>query len=206
MFDVDGFVADCRTSLTESHPALAVKELLGRAVAEPDAVATALQAEPGVVVLHRSPDLTLLSVVIAAGLPPTLPHDHRMWAVVGIYGGQEDNQFFRRADGALVDSGGRSLAHVPTPSPWATTLIHAIHNPLQHSALAAIHVYGGDLVAAERSMWTRPDFDEQPYDDTKVLSGGGIRTTPRQPRRGSVCVPPPVCGAHRTQKRSRPRR
>ena len=40
MFDVDGFVADCRTSLTESHPALAVKELLGRAVAEPDAVAT----------------------------------------------------------------------------------------------------------------------------------------------------------------------
>ena len=174
MFDVDGFVADCRTSLTESHPALAVKELLGRAVAEPDAVATALQAEPGVVVLHRSPDLTLLSVVIAAGLPPTLPHDHRMWAVVGIYGGQEDNQFFRRADGTLVDSGGRSLGASDTLA-MGDDMIHAIHNPLQHSALAAIHVYGGDLVAAERSMWTRPDFDEQPYDDTKVLSGGGIR-------------------------------
>lgn len=46
---------------------------------------------------------------------------------------------------------------------------------LGHEALAAIHVYGGDLIAAERSMWTGPGYDEQPYDDTKVLGRGGIR-------------------------------
>jgi predicted metal-dependent enzyme (double-stranded beta helix superfamily) len=137
-------------------------------------VSTALQAEPGVELLHRSDDLTVLSVVIAAGLPATLPHDHRMWAVVGIYGGQEDNQFFRRADGALVESGGRSLRASDTLAMGDDT-IHAIHNPLDHSALAAIHVYGGDLIAAERSMWTQPDLDEQPYDDTRVIGGGGIR-------------------------------
>ena len=28
-----------------------------------------------------------------------------MWALVGIYGGQEDNQFFRRADSGLAESG-----------------------------------------------------------------------------------------------------
>jgi predicted metal-dependent enzyme (double-stranded beta helix superfamily) len=27
-----------------------------------------------------------------------------MWALVGIYGGQEDNQFFRRADSGLAES------------------------------------------------------------------------------------------------------
>jgi predicted metal-dependent enzyme (double-stranded beta helix superfamily) len=53
--------------------------------------------------------------------------------------------------------------------------IHAIRNPLDHSALAAIHVYGGDLIGAARSMWTRPSYDEQPYDDTKVVGPGGFR-------------------------------
>ena len=27
------------------------------------------------------------------------PHEHRMWAVIGMYGGQEDNAFYRRAAG-----------------------------------------------------------------------------------------------------------
>jgi predicted metal-dependent enzyme (double-stranded beta helix superfamily) len=53
--------------------------------------------------------------------------------------------------------------------------IHAICNPLARGATAAIHVYGGDLVGAERSMWTRPGYEEQPYDDTKVVGRGGIR-------------------------------
>jgi predicted metal-dependent enzyme (double-stranded beta helix superfamily) len=53
--------------------------------------------------------------------------------------------------------------------------IHAIRNPLDHSTLAAIHVYGGDLIGAERSMWTGASYDEQPYDDSQVVGRGGIR-------------------------------
>jgi len=174
VFDIDAFVAECRMTLAESQPVLAVKEILDRAVAEPAAVATALNAQPGVVVLHRSADVTVVSVVIPAGLPQTLPHDHRMWAVVGIYEGQEDNQFFRRAESGLVESGRRSLGVSDTLAMGDDT-IHAIRNPLEHRALAAIHVYGGDLIGTERSMWTRPGFDEQPYDDTRVIGPGGFR-------------------------------
>ena len=36
------------------------------------------------------------------------PHEHRMWAVIGMYGGQEDNAFFRRAP--AVSSRGRQGA------------------------------------------------------------------------------------------------
>jgi predicted metal-dependent enzyme (double-stranded beta helix superfamily) len=174
VFDVDAFVAECQTSLAESQPMLAINEILERAVAQPDAVASALHAEPGVTVLHRDADLTVVSVVIPAGLPPSLPHDHRMWALVGIYGGQEDNQFFRRADRGLAESGGRSLRVSDTLAMGDDT-IHAIRNPLDHGALAAIHVYGGDLIGAERSMWTRPGYDEQPYDDTTVIGRGGFK-------------------------------
>jgi predicted metal-dependent enzyme (double-stranded beta helix superfamily) len=123
--------------------------------------------------LFRGPDLTILSVVVPAGARRSLPHDHRMWALVGIYGGQEDNHFFRRTKGGLDESGGRSLRVSDTLAMGAET-IHTIENPLERSALAALHVYGGDLMGATRSMWTVPDHEEQPYDDTKVL-GAPIR-------------------------------
>jgi predicted metal-dependent enzyme (double-stranded beta helix superfamily) len=76
-------------------------------------------------------------------------------------------------------SSGATAAGWPRAAAAACTLamgddtIHAICNPLGHESLAAIHVYGGDLLAADRSMWT--DDGEAPYDDTVVIGGGGIR-------------------------------
>lgn len=174
MFDIEVFVDECKTALNQSQPMLAIKDILERAVAAPADVSNGVKAESGVELLYRSDDLTIVSVVVPPGLPKTLPHDHRMWALVGIYGGQEDNQFFRRENGTLVTSGGRSI-HTADTLAMGDDTIHSICNPLEHSALAAIHVYGGDLVAAERSMWTKPGFTEAPYDDKKVVGGAGIR-------------------------------
>lgn len=153
---------------------LAIKDLLARAVADPGAIEAALDAKPGVDVLHRDDELTVASVVVPAGLPPSLPHDHRMWAVVGIYGGQEDNRFFRRATTGLEESGGRSVTASETLALGADA-VHAICNPLEHSALAAVHVYGGDLLGANRSMWTVPEYEERPYDEKEALRGGRFR-------------------------------
>ena len=173
MFDLDAFIAECVAARAESEPRRAINEVLERAVSRPEDVTNALNAKPGVELLYRSDDLTLLSVVVPAGAPGSLPHDHRMWAAVGIYAGQEDNSFFRRGEERIEPSGGRSLAVSDTLLMGGDT-IHAIKNPLSQSALAALHVYGGDLLGAERSMWTVPGFDEEPYDDARVL-GAPIR-------------------------------
>jgi predicted metal-dependent enzyme (double-stranded beta helix superfamily) len=177
-FDLETFIDDCKRALGESTPMLAVKELVERAVADPAGVAKALP-EKGVTVMVRSPDLTVVSVVVPGGLPKarSIPHDHRMWAVVGIYAGQEDNEFFRRTDQSLVGSGGRSL-RMSDSLVMGDDTIHAVHNPLDHGSLAAIHVYGGDLVGTQRSMWTEPGYVEQPYDETKVVGRGGFRQSP----------------------------
>ena len=37
------------------------------------------------------------------------PHDHRMWAVIGIYSGREENTFFRRAEQGLKRHGTKQL-------------------------------------------------------------------------------------------------
>ena len=42
-----------------------------------------------------------------------MPHDHRMWAVIGIYTGRENNIFWRRlpADAdRLIEAAGRAFA------------------------------------------------------------------------------------------------
>src|SRR4051812_40598001 len=174
VFNVDAFVADRETVLADAQPLLAIKEILDRAVAEPDAVSATLQAKPGVEVLHRSSDLTVLSVVVPARLPATVPHDHRMWALVGIYGGQEDNQFFRRADTGLVESGGRSLRVSDTLAMGDDT-IHAIRNPLDRSALAAIHVYGGGLLGGRPGMWGTARAHKGAGRDTPEGGLGGVR-------------------------------
>ena len=106
MFDLDQFAADCRAALAEDASHKAVREVLARAVADPGAVLTAL-GEPqrgGVHKLYHGDDLTILNVI----WPPymtIMPHNHLMWAVIGIYTGREDNIFWRRLpDAALVDT------------------------------------------------------------------------------------------------------
>ena len=45
--------------------------------------------------LNQSTDLTVLNVVWAP-MMTMMPHNHQMWAVIGIYTGREDNIFWRR--------------------------------------------------------------------------------------------------------------
>ena len=47
--------------------------------------------------------------------------------------------------------------------------VHAVTNPTTSFA-GAIHVYGGDFFATERSEWTGPRYREQPYDVERVLA------------------------------------
>ena len=77
----------------------AVREVLARAVSEPGAVIDAL-GEPKrgeVQNIHQSPELTIINVVWAPYMT-VMPHNHEMWAVIGIYTGREDNMFWRRID------------------------------------------------------------------------------------------------------------
>ena len=91
-FDTDEFVAACRAAAAETEPHRAVRDLLQRTMAAPDDVADALRPEQGgLTLLHQSDDLTVVHVVWAPGMR-IYPHDHQMWAVIGIYGGDFVNE------------------------------------------------------------------------------------------------------------------
>jgi predicted metal-dependent enzyme (double-stranded beta helix superfamily) len=165
MFDVDELVAGCRSALEEAEPRLAVRDVLHRALERPSEVGDALRPESaGITLLHRSDDLTVLHAVWAPGMR-LFPHDHRMWAAIGIYTGQEDNAYFRRTRagaGGLTDSGGTSLTERDVLL-LGDDAIHAVSNPLGRLT-GAIHVYGGDFVDHPRSQWGPGPVEERPYE------------------------------------------
>lgn len=103
----------------------------------------------------------MLNVIWAPGMS-IYPHDHRMWAVIGIYGGREDNTFYRRSAQGLVQAGGKELETRDTIL-LSETVIHAVTNPLRRLT-GAIPIYGGDFFSLPRSEFDPVTFEERPYD------------------------------------------
>jgi predicted metal-dependent enzyme (double-stranded beta helix superfamily) len=172
MFDKEQFIADCRTALGGSHASRDVREVVARSVSDPDSVVRAL-GEPkpgGIEPIHRSPELTIINVF----WPPhmvIMPHNHAMWAVIGVYGGREDNILWRRLmdepDGRVEAAGAKSLC-TRAALAFGPDVIHSVVNP-SSKVTGAIHVYGGDFFGAERSEWDPDSLKERPYDMQKAL-------------------------------------
>ena len=95
-----------------------------------------------------------------------MPHDHRMWAVIGVYSGREDNIFWRRVAGGaggLIEAAGAKSLGERCAEPLERDVIHSVTNPLERLT-AAIHLYGGDFYGAKRSDWDPETLLERDYD------------------------------------------
>lgn len=167
MFDLDKLVADCREAHAADRSSKTISEVVRRAVSDPGGLLRAL-GEPdcaNVKELFRSPDLSILNVVWAPGMM-IMPHNHHMWAIIGVYGGREDNIFWRRitddGEGQLEAAGAHSLG-VKDTQPLGEDIIHSVINPTSKFT-AAIHVYGGDFFGTHRSEWDPDTLTEHPSD------------------------------------------
>jgi predicted metal-dependent enzyme (double-stranded beta helix superfamily) len=173
MFDLDQFVADCRAALAADRGGhRAVREVVARAVSAPGAVLKGLgePARAQVQKLHHSPDLTILNVVWGP-MMTVMPHNHRMWAVIGMYTGCEDNIFWRRLPGdaaARLEAAGAQALRARDCVALGRDLIHSVTNPIPRLT-GAIHVYGGDFFGAERSEWDPETLEEGPYSVEKTM-------------------------------------
>jgi len=165
-------VERCQAALQAADPQRSVEEILLEAAHDP-AIAAAIAertkfASLADLAIHRSDSLTLL----AGALPPgftAAPHNHNLWSVVSVCAGQEDNEFFERTAEGLKPVGRRSIV-APGVLANAADVIHAIRNPLD-VPLVALHAYGGDLFAVDRSNWDPDTHEEIPFDWRKVRSG-----------------------------------
>jgi len=94
-----------------------------------------------------------------------------MWAVVGVYCGREDNIFWRRAadDNSRIEAAGARSIGAGEARSLGRNIIHSVTNPTSNFT-GAIHVYGGDFFAVERSEWNPESLMEQPFDVDKNMA------------------------------------
>jgi predicted metal-dependent enzyme (double-stranded beta helix superfamily) len=172
MFDLDRFIADCRLALAGDKSHKSVREVVARTVSDPASVLKGL-GEPRrseVQKLYHSEDLTILNVIWGPRMT-IMPHNHQMWAVIGVYTGREDNIFWRRIpdseDGKVEAAGARALCEKDA-EPLGRNIIHSVTNPISRLT-GAIHVYGGDFFGAIRSEWDPETLLERRYDVEKNM-------------------------------------
>lgn len=166
-FDRDRFVEDCITAHLEAEPIFAVREVLERAVSDHRSVLTGLGApeKAGLDVLLSSPTLT----IFAAHWTPQmnlLPHDHMMWALIGIYSGREDNILWKRQDNGIEACAANCLFEGDVATLPADA-IHSVTNPLLRFT-GGIHIYGGDFFDTARHQWDPETLKEEPSDGDAI--------------------------------------
>lgn len=165
--DIDRFVADCVAANKEPDAQAAVEEVLARAVSTPGAVVAALgePSKAGLNVLLSSPTLTIFAATWTPQMN-LMPHDHLMWANIGIYTGREDNIFWKRSAGGIKAFGANALFVKDTARLPADT-VHSVTNPLLRFT-GGIHIYGGDFFDTKRSQWNPETLEEEPSDGPKI--------------------------------------
>jgi predicted metal-dependent enzyme (double-stranded beta helix superfamily) len=115
-------------------------------------------------IVYRADDLLIVSLAQPAfGNTPV--HTHGIWCVIGVAVGREDNAFFERGPSGLVEThrvrlgAGECIALEPD-------VIHKIRNP-DAAQSQVLHIYGGDLLGARRSMWNPHTAEESPLDQAQ---------------------------------------
>jgi predicted metal-dependent enzyme (double-stranded beta helix superfamily) len=170
-FDIESFVEDCRRANQEAaaDKQAAIREVLSRAMSEPRALLAAVgdPQKGGIQTLYRSVDLTILNIVWAP-LMQLLPHEHRMWSVIGIYSGREDNIFWERQQGRIAATRATALSTGDVVS-LPLDVVHSVANPIAQLT-GAIHIYGGDFFATPRSEWDPGSLEQRDWSIERALS------------------------------------
>ena len=173
---IDQFVEACREVVADGasvRPRLAA--LVAELVAEPERVAAAVPPFADVPtsargwrlggehVCHQDDDLTVMVLDTLPGIAQP-PHDHSMVAIIGVFEGCEDQRFWSRTADGIEPAAGRALAAGESVT-LGERAIHAISTTA--TPARAVHVYLGDIYAADRSIFHPDTLDEQPMSDDR---------------------------------------
>lgn len=131
-------------------------------------------------ILFRCAELLILDFCLPPGAMAP-PHNHAMWAVIGVYHGQENNVFYQR-NGAGLQYLERKILMATGVIRLDSHTIHSVSNPFAEPC-RAIHVYGGDLFRAERQIWE--PFTQEEFD----LSAAAIGSSRKHNNPSSLGIP-----------------
>ena len=152
------FIESCRRCVAQGGGAEEIARLVRPALASQRERPGLWGAEE---LLYRSDDLLVVDLTMLPFATSAI-HDHQTWAVVGVSEGREVEYFYERTGQALARCGEATI-HPGEAIVLSADTIHAIANPLA-TPTRGLHVYGRDLVTAQRRMWDPRSGIEMPFE------------------------------------------
>jgi 3-mercaptopropionate dioxygenase len=185
---IRGFIGSVRTAIGESASAAEICRLLERSFQElltsPDWLPTRFQEDApesgmgagiGQWLLFRAADrsLCLFSLVVPPG-SMTPVHDHLAWGLVGLYKGDQDEEFYEPGNGRLRLTRQRPLQ----PGDYYTLLPPRddVHRVRTTSDVTSVSVH---LLANDTGCVLRHTFDEQ-TGEARPFRSGDVNTECRE--------------------------
>jgi predicted metal-dependent enzyme (double-stranded beta helix superfamily) len=155
MLLLDQFLADCRDAVCVGQSA--VHDVVAQALADHERFDAAVRerAKPWFFVAD---DALTIFCTDGRGGSASSPHDHGVWSVLGCFRGAEES-WWHELSGVSKASSGSGLTTIGSGVLRAGEA-HALGADVIHSVMnrwdapnAMVHVYGGNFLAMERSIW-----------------------------------------------------
>jgi predicted metal-dependent enzyme (double-stranded beta helix superfamily) len=162
-FSLEGFVEECKAARDLEEMTAVVRRAVERRGEVLAAIGRA--EEQATTTLYASPTLTVQWLAWAPGMRAPA-HEHRMWSVLGVCAGCEENGTYRRTEGGVERMSATPLREGDVLA-MPDDVIHDVRNPLD-AFTVSLHVYGGDILHAPRSFWSPFTGREEPFDTTRV--------------------------------------
>ena len=163
-FTVESFVQDMRSIAVAPDATRNLRTYMDKVFTNPTAIAATFEgSQPGDIILFEDDTVSVWRTSFEPGV--SVPaHDHQLSAVIGVYRGQERNDFFEADPNCGVRRSGEVTLGVGDVLSIGPNAIHAVTCVSQEPCLG-LHVYLGNLTEVERTLFDIDNRTSMPFDD-----------------------------------------
>lgn len=169
-FTLDSFLQQLKDAANTDNPEQQVYQVMQRVfTVHIDNVADIFRQLDDDVILYEDSVIAVLHYLMPTGVVVP-PHDHQLYAIIGVYEGVEENHFYQVMNQQLIRQAIKPISR------GEVMLIHpeGIHSvqTANNQRSAAIHVYLGELTKVKRSRF---DWNTGEATPLNSLEGGSGR-------------------------------
>ncbi len=153
---LDTLIADLREGVSEGQAT--VHSIVQSALIDHERFAADLQARSKPWFFVADDTLTMFCTDARPG-SASAPHDHGLWSVIGCFAGAEESWWQREENNAEGDRKGKRLVTIGS-GVLRPGECHSLARDVTHSVMnrwnvanGIVHVYAGNFLASERSIW-----------------------------------------------------
>ncbi len=162
-FDLDAFVDDLRDAAKAPERTKAVRRLIEDAMSDSDLLAASIPDFGDDVILFEDDTVSIWYCHFLPGMSVP-PHDHQVSAVIGVFRGQERNDFFEKDPAGTIRKSSEVVLGAGDVLSIGPSAIHSV-SCISATPCNGLHVYLGELTKVDRSLFDTETGQTLRFDD-----------------------------------------